>query len=399
MCLIELILQKMPALRKPQRKFMVAYFSALFICVGRATMANLSRYGAGSRRRIARWKSRPFDFWDFNLRALQAQEITKHRCVAAFDCTFLPKSGKMTYGLAKFHNGCASRAEKGLEAGVLALLDLDENTAYTLKATQTPAKLSEEETRTDFYTRVVTDNARHLLELTSHLVVDGGLAKKKFVNGVCASGLHLVGKLRHDSKLRYLYNGPRKSGRGRPRQFDGRVDYNNLNRLGRLTLPVDGVLLWNGVVNHPEFKRKILVVVVEDDSQKSKKRGHIVLYSTDLSLSALDVYNIYKARFQIEFVFRDGKQYTGFGNGQMRDQAGLDFHINSSLSAVNLLRLEDRQAQNDTEDRVISLQSWKRRKYNEKLINDIFSELENELSEEKRQGLLEKFSNFGVIAA
>lgn len=396
---IEKILLQMDGVHKPQRKFMLSLFSALFICVGRATMANLSRYGAGSPRRIARWKVRAFDFWQLNLIAMQEQGITNHRCVAAFDCTFLAKSGKHTYGLAKFHNGCASRAERGLEAGVLALLDLDEGTGYALKAVQTPAELEEGETRTDFYTKIAQEHADRLRTLTSHLVVDGGLAKKKFVHGTRKTGLHVVGKLRHDSNLRYLYKGPRKKGRGRPKRYDGKVDYNDLSKLGRLSLPEDGVLLWSGVVNHPEFGIDILVVVVEDDSKKSKKRGHIVLYSTDLSLTALEVYEYYRARFQIEFVFRDGKQYTGFADCQMRDKEGIHFHINSALSAVNLLRLEDRQAQDAQKGRVISLQSWKRRKYNEELMNQIFSDLGNELTEEKKQALLTKFRNFGAVAA
>lgn len=399
MNLLEVILLQMTGINKPQRKFMMDFFSALFICVGRATMTNLSRYGAGSRRRIARWKKRAFDFWSFNLKAIQAQNITKHRCVVAFDATFLPKSGKKTYGLAKFHNGCNSRAERGLETSVFALLDLDENTAYALKAIQTPASMTDDETRTDFYTKTVQDNADRLKELTSHLVVDGGFAKKKFVNGVRMVGLHIVGKLRHDSKLRYLFKGPKSEGRGRPKMYDGRVDYNDLTRLGRLSIPEDGLLLWSGVVNHPEFKQNILVVVVEDDSVKTKNRSHIVLYSTDLSLTALQVYEYYKARFQIEFVFRDGKQYTGLADSQMRDQAGIDFHTNAALSAVNLLRLEDREMQNGAEDRVISLQSGKRRKYNENLMNLIFSDLENDLTDTKKEEILEKYRNYGAIAA
>lgn len=396
---VEEILEQMRGVNKPQRNFMVDFFAVLFICVGRATMTNLSRYGVGSRRRIARWKERPFDFWQLNVNALQSQSITNHRTAAAFDCTFLPKSGKQTYGIAKFYNGSASRAERGLEAGVLGLLDLDENTAYALSATQTPPESPEGETRTDFYTRIIQKNASKLLELTSHLVVDGGLAKTKFVNGVCETGFQIIGKLRHDSKLRYLYKGPRRKGPGRPKQYDGRVDYKDLSRLGRLCLPEDGLLLWSGVVNHPEFKRDILVVVVQDDSKKGKKRGHVVLYSTELTLSALEVYEYYKARFQLEFVFRDGKQFTGFADGQMRDQKGLDLHLNASLSGVNLLRLEDRKAQDESDKRVISLHSWKRRKYNEGLMNQIFSDLKNELTEEKRQELRARYRNFGAIAA
>jgi hypothetical protein len=45
----------------------------------------------------------------------------------------------------------------------------------------------------------------------------------------------------------------------------------------------------------------------------------------------------YKARFQIEFLFRDAKQFTGLNDHQVRDQKKLDFHLNLSLTALNLL--------------------------------------------------------------
>ena len=43
-----------------------------------------------------------------------------------------------------------------------------------------------------------------------------------------------------------------------------------------------------------------------------------LLYSTDLSLDALDIVRMYKLRFQQEFIFRDGKQHFGLGDCQMR---------------------------------------------------------------------------------
>ena len=39
--------------------------------------------------------------------------------------------------------------------------------------------------------------------------------------------------------------------------------------------------------------------------------AHVVLFSTDLSLSYEKIIDYYSLRFQIEFVFRDAKQYWG----------------------------------------------------------------------------------------
>ncbi|MFI3189258.1 hypothetical protein BCS42_08290 [Crenothrix sp. D3] len=39
-----------------------------------------------------------------------------------------------------------------------------------------------------------------------------------------------------------------------------------------------------------------------------------VLFSTDTELNALSLHQYYKAQFQIEFLFRDAKQFTGLGD-------------------------------------------------------------------------------------
>ena len=46
--------------------------------------------------------------------------------IVAFDPTFIPKSGKQTYGLDYFWNGCHSRAEKGLEISSVAIVDIQQ---------------------------------------------------------------------------------------------------------------------------------------------------------------------------------------------------------------------------------------------------------------------------------
>ena len=70
------------------------------------------------------------------------------------DASFVPKSGKHTYGLDRFWNGSHSRTEKGLEISTLAWLDLTGNCAYCLSVEQTPASVDTsdpEVTRMDVY--------------------------------------------------------------------------------------------------------------------------------------------------------------------------------------------------------------------------------------------------------
>ena len=41
----------------------------------------------------------------------------------------------------------------------------------------------------------------------------------------------------------------------------------------------------------------------------------MLLYSTDLALVPKRLFHLYRARFQIEFAFRDAKQHLGLNDG------------------------------------------------------------------------------------
>ena len=85
---------------------------------------SLSCYEGYSDSAIKDQFARPLPFvelFDALYRSLQQKE-----CILAFDPTFVPKIGKHTAGVYKFWNGSRQRAEKGLEAGVLALIDVDD---------------------------------------------------------------------------------------------------------------------------------------------------------------------------------------------------------------------------------------------------------------------------------
>ena len=59
-------------------------------------------------------------------------------------------------------------------------------------------------------------------------------------------------------------------------------------------------------------------------------------FSTAQNQSAIDVLEYYRTRFQLEFCFRDSKQYAGITDCQSTDFRKLSFHFNASLTAINL---------------------------------------------------------------
>ncbi len=213
MTVVTQILDHMPAITKSQRKFLPVLFATLLALRGRVNFRNLARYSSYSERTLRRQFQRPFDFVSFN-RLAMAQVIDQSSALLlAQDATFIRKSGKQTYGLDKFWNGCTHRTERGLEVSCIAILDVARHTAYPLSAQQTPPrpltaqgpppiaatprkKSQAEETRIDFYLQHLAQTTPYLPAQVRYGVFDGAFAKHKFVSGVRALDLHLISLLR-----------------------------------------------------------------------------------------------------------------------------------------------------------------------------------------------------------
>ncbi|MBF2055599.1 MAG: hypothetical protein IGS03_19275 [Candidatus Sericytochromatia bacterium] len=145
---------QLPGLSKTRRKYMAELFSTFLGLHGKANYLNLSRYMDYDERTLRRHAQQAFPFETLNTQL--AAETLSGRCVLTGDATFVHKSGKKTYGLARFWNGCASRVERGLEVSVLALID-EHRQAIALTADQTPV-LPDETSRMAFYLQQVKDS-------------------------------------------------------------------------------------------------------------------------------------------------------------------------------------------------------------------------------------------------
>ena len=392
---VKTVLQKMSNVTKPQRKFMLILLPLLMSLRGRANFRNLSRYSDYHEKTFSRWYRRSFDFVEFNRLSLQPlSEEAQTTLIVAIDCSFVPKSGKHTDGLGKFYNGARGKAEKGLEISTLAVVNVTENTAYNLSTRQTPATNKDDESRVDCYLEHLKQDRHALPPQIRYLVADGYYSKKKYIDGVVALDLHQIGKLRHDANLRWPYQGEQKS-RGRKRRYDGKVKFDDLSRF-EAAGELDGLQLYTAVVNSEHFKRDLRIVYLV--KRVGNKIQTALLFSTDLSLDAKTIARYYKARFQIEFLFRDAKQFLALNHCQARCADALHFHFNASMTALNLLKLEDRQHQSEGGN-VISIASWKIRKANAHLLERFSSYLGLDFSSIKSRPDFEQLCNYGAIAA
>jgi hypothetical protein len=376
--LIEMILSQMPEICKPQRKFLLKALQAFLSVSNKLTFSNMSRYIGVCERTFARQFSKAFNFADFNRKAIDLFYGTNKRILAvAFDPFFIPKAGEKTHGKGYFWSGGSGRVEKGLEASLLCVVDLIKRQAYPLAAKQTPnsaeiKKMCEggpEITRIDWFLSYIISVIPVFPAGIQYLLVDAYFFKEKFVTGICNAGLHVISKMRKDAQLLALYSGPQKA-RGRRKKFDGSVDFSQLEDVATddPTITLRSVIAYSVAL-----KCNVLVVM----ARKQRSDGAIMealLFSTDTSMVALDVFYYYAARFQIEFVIRDAKQHTGLTHCQSWVKERIDFHINISFAAVNIARIKEyERLATAPENAACSVGSQRVRFHNEMLISAIFS--------------------------
>lgn len=388
------ILANIPHIGKWQRHFLPLLFATLFALRGRITFTNLARFSPLHEHTFRRNFEKHLDWVAFNQSVINLAQIQDQPRIGVFDASFIAKSGKQTWGLDRFWSSCHDRPRRGLEISLMGMIATETRQAFVLDVTQTPPKLSTNEkayyTRMDFYMEQFLDLLDELEGIT-YMVADGNYARCKVFDTLTRADKHLITRLRSDANLRYLHDGSRKAGqRGRTPRYAGKVQWKHLD-LSRSIDPLEDhrhVVFYTQVLNSPHYRRDFRVVLLVN----TKTDKYVVLASTDVDQSAQEVVAYYRLRFQVEFLFRDAKQFTGLEHCQGRSQAKLDFHFNMSLAAVNLARLEIAQ-------QGISFNSYVRRLYNGFLVERLLEQLGLKAEFDLKDPVIQEVIDIGRMAA
>ena len=369
------ILAKICSKRKWQMKFLLELFRLIFSIQGRHNFTNYSRYSDLNEMTFRRNFSLHVDWVKFNLEIMNLHDVQLQPVIGAVDCSFIPKAGKFTYGKDNFWSGATSCNKKGLEVSLFSLIDVSTGKAWALDITQTPPNLSQKEgssneyTRMNFYTEQMSDLLPQL-EHVKYFVADGYYAKSKFIDCLTKMDKVLITKFRPDANLRYPLNNTEQARAHGNTKYSGKVNWKNLQLDKWIDVGRDEkhphLHIYTQTLNSPHFKRDFKVVMLRN----VKTNKYVVLASTDLFLSARKIVAYYQLRFQIEFLFRDAKQFTGLAHCQARDEHKLDFHFNASMTALNLARVLH-QPENTNQ----SLNSLCRKAYNTRITRLIFGKL------------------------
>ena len=96
-------------------------------------------------------------------------------------------------------------------------------------------------------------------------------------------------------------------------------------------------MAYSEVVNSKALGRNILLVV--EEFLILGKTTYRLLFTPDTMKATIDVIYIYNTQLQIEFGFRDAKQFAGLENSQARSGNKLSFHFYIAMTSVNIVKI------------------------------------------------------------
>lgn len=352
-------------------KQMACVIQGILTMSGRVTMLGISRWTGkgGSYRTVQRFfhspKNWPTLMWVFfHTHCFSSQETY----AIAGDEVVTTKSGDKTYGVDWFFSSLANRPVKGLAFFALSLVGLNQRQSFPLrieqvfraksvpKVTVTKSKSktkakgkrgrpkgSKNKDKTQIQLSAELSRIKGMLEalLTTiagkislkYLLLDGKFGHNNPAQMTMNLGLHLVSKLRYDSALYLPYQGnnPRRkygqklNPRKMPKQF-----LCHRHREGEWRLDHYQVQ-----VIHKEFAHPLNVVIILKTNLKTQEQGHLILFSTDLELRSTQLIELYSSRFQIEFNFRDSKQFWGLEDFMNTSETAVTNAVNLAFFMVN----------------------------------------------------------------
>lgn len=399
-----------PYIEKTTIRQLSCIILGMLTMTGRVTMLGISRWTekGGSYRNVQRFFHTAIPwatlFWLFFQRhLLQEDDIY---LLAGDECV-VSKAGKETYGLDRFFSSVYGKCVPGLAFFALSLVSVSQRRSHPIMIEQVvrtteekaqakskaaakkakkkgkpagkPGRPKGKKTRdktnvtlTAELTRIQT-MINKLLALIGHilqikyLVMDGKFGNNNALQMARQLGLHLISKLRRDSELYFRFEGP-YAGKGQPRKYGDRVDYDNIpdGHLMVETLEKEiQTAIYQAELLHREFAQALNVVIIIKTNLKTGARARVILFSSDLQLTYEQIIDYYSLRFQIEFNFRDAKQYWGLEDFMNVKETAVTNAANLSLFMVNVahLLLRDFREQNSNVN-VLDLKAYFRgRKY------------------------------------
>lgn len=155
-------------IKESRKKFIRTILLCFLSIKDRINFLQLARYTDYCEQFFRIHFENKFDFQSFNLSLILQQKVEE--LIIAFDPSYIPKSGKSTFGVSKYWSGCAKKAKWGLDICGFAAVDVTRKTAFHINAIQTPPLPNM--TLLDHYCSLLKENYLYFKELSLYLVAD-----------------------------------------------------------------------------------------------------------------------------------------------------------------------------------------------------------------------------------
>ena len=368
-----------PLLEKTTLRQMSRVIFGMLAANGRITMLGLSRWTekGGSYRTIQRFYQSTL-MWSAIQWVLFRERFLKpdDEYIGAGDETVISKAGKKTYGLDRFFAGLQQQVIPGISFFAFSLINVNEEHSYPLQATQI-IKSAEEKAASKAkaearkvkptgekkkpgrpkgsknkdkqavvlnpeLSRIQTALKSFIATLgvfipLKYVALDGHFGNYPSAWMVRQEHLHLISKLRSDAALQTAFVGEH-SGPGPKPKYGAKIDVHNLEtEYWQEASFKDGLRtdIYQGQFCNKEFAFPLNVVIILKTNCVTKAQAHVILFSTDLDLAYDKIIKFYSLRFQIEFNFRDAKQYWGLEDFMNVTETAVTNAVNLSFFMVN----------------------------------------------------------------
>jgi len=368
-----------PLLEKTIFRQMSQVIFGMLVASGRITMLGLSRWTekGGSYRTIQRFYHSVISWkvihWLFFRRCFLKPE---DEYIVAGDEVVVSKAGKKTYGLDRFFSGIQQQVIAGLSFFTFSLVNVREEQSYPMQATQM-VKSAEEKVASKAKAEAkkiektgepkkrgrpkgsknkdkqemvlnpellrIQKALQSLLEtigttiILKYVVLDGHFGNYPSAFMVRQTNLHLISKLRSDAALYPAFEGEH-SGRGPKPKYGSKIDVRKMDAEYLKKTSIEDNLrtdIYQGKFYNKEFAFALNVVIILKTNLDTHIQAHVILFSTDLEQPYDKIIKFYSLRFQIEFNFRDAKQYWGLEDFMNVKETAVTNAANLSFFMVN----------------------------------------------------------------
>ena len=336
---------------------------------GRVTMLGISRWSetGGSYRTIQRFFGTTIDWMRLNIQIINIHMSGASGYLLAGDEVVITKSGKKTYGLDRFFSSIQSQVVKSIAFLNVSLIDIDKRKAYTVLTKQIikekqegcskapkiaksigrpkgSKNINKAAVELSPYLQWVQEAIVALLPIVrrtipiKYFLFDGEFGSNPAVEMINQTGLKLISKLKSNSALYLPFTGE-YSGKGAPKKYGDKLNYAQLpHSLLKKTIIEEKIetKIYQTTVLNRSFAARLNVTIIIKTNMQTHQQARVILFSTDLELDYETMIDYYSLRFQIEFLFRDMKQYWGAEDFMNINQTPLNNAINLSAFMVNI---------------------------------------------------------------